>query len=353
MSPLPTPGKKKSIWPKLLIGGTVSLLALGGTGLLVWNHHKSTRLAMWRKEGLAAAVAGDNEKASRYLGSYLATKSHDLESRSEAYITAREQVESPNGQHISDTLKALKIILGDAPDRLEDREHLLRLYARLQRRPEALDTAAAVLAQIEALIKDEKDPAKLAALTEKLRPIKAECLGIKTEVLLGDLKIRDALNVCDEWIKAAPTALAPQMMRIDIRVRLGQPLDAVIKESQQAVAAKPRDPSTELLLGYALLHDGQKQRIEAAMWLRSAAKDLNPSDPAQAELVDIVVAQFNAMGARKTPSRSLKTSSSAAPRQKCATSSPAATGNRVSGRNASTCSPTSNPTPTPTPNFLP
>ncbi|HVT81072.1 MAG TPA: tetratricopeptide repeat protein [Phycisphaerae bacterium] len=283
--------KKKSIWPKILIG-TAVFLAVGATaGYFTLRHMNRTRNAAWRTDGLAAAAAGDNEKAAALLGRYIRVDPRDLDVL-EAYIAIREKVESPNGQHISDTVAALKAVLGIAPDRLDDREHLLRLYARLQRRPEALDTASAVLAQIDSELKTETDPAKRG----KLADIKAECLGIKANVLLGDLKTRDALNVCEEWLKAAPADLSPQMMRIDLRVRLGQPLDSVIADAQKAVTSKPQDPAAELLLGYALLHAGDTRRQEATMWLRSAAKDADPRHPKPADIVKIIVNQFNAIG---------------------------------------------------------
>ncbi len=276
----------KRIWLWLL--GSAGILVAVGTpaAYLGGRYYLKQRALGWRKEGMAAAAAGDNEKAADLLFLYLRHSPQDLDAL-EAFIGAREQVELPNGQHIAQTVSALKTVLGIVPDRLQDREHLLKLYVRIQRRPEALDTANAILAQISKMPKPQADK-------EDVRTIKAECLGLKTEALVGLNQSRDALNVADEWIAASPPgALPPQMMRMDIRFRLGTvQVDDIIKDAQAQADAHPKDASSELLLGYALLHAGEQRQQEATMWLRSAARDADP----HSDLVRILVAQFDTIG---------------------------------------------------------
>src|SRR5439155_10760843 len=98
------------------------------------------RVLAWREKGIAAAKAGDNAKAADLLVRYLQRRAGDEEALS-YYIRAREAAELPNGQHLAETIAALKLLLGQNPDRLDDRRHLLELYAKLEQRPEAIDTA--------------------------------------------------------------------------------------------------------------------------------------------------------------------------------------------------------------------
>src|SRR5262249_17458048 len=73
-------------------------------------------------------------------------------------------------------------------------------------------------------------------------------------------------------------------------------LDTVIAEAQQAANSKPKDPSRELLLGYALLHAGEDRQQEAIMYLKGAADDADPRSAGQADMINIIVTQFDSIG---------------------------------------------------------
>lgn len=293
---MPNPNRKKrSIWFWLLM--TCIVLAIVGlpTGYFGLRYYIKQRIIGWRADGMAAAEAGNNEKAAQFLALYIQRRPGDLQAL-ETYIKVREKVEMANGQHIAETVAALKMVLGLDPDRIEDRRHLLRLYAAMQRRPEALDTANALLGQIARLQKVEIEaghPEKAKALN----PMKAETLGIKADVLVGMQEPREALAVVEEWIAVAQDTagqniVEPQMKRIDIRLRLGQSLDGIIKEMQSLTDARPGDPGAKLLLGYAFLYSGEPKLQDTAQWLRSAARDVDPKSP----LAKTIVEQFDKLG---------------------------------------------------------
>src|SRR4051812_10117272 len=77
----------------------------------------------WRTDGIAASKAGDHERAATLLARYIRRDPSDAEALT-AYVTSREQAELPNGQHLGDTLAALKQLVGLNPGNLENQRHL-------------------------------------------------------------------------------------------------------------------------------------------------------------------------------------------------------------------------------------
>jgi len=269
--------KKKTIFIVLLL-----VVAIGGAGAYVGGKFMLRhRIARWREEGIAASVAGDHEKAASLLAGYLQRGPAGTDKYIEAlryYIISREQAELPNGQHFAETLAALKLLVGDQPDSLEDRRHLLRLYVKLERRPEALDTANAILSN--------------RAHPEWAKDL--ETLEIKSEVLTRLLQFREALNVAHDWTQAAPLDVKAQMARLSLRSRVGQPADAIVADAQALRAAHPGDPRFEFLVGYAYsLSDADADsRGQAVSWLKTAATRPDLSD----DLTQLIVAQFDNIG---------------------------------------------------------
>src|SRR5947209_708964 len=94
------------------------------------------RVARWGEQGIAASKAGDHALAVDLLVRYLQRHPDDPQKAMDYYITSREAAELPNGQHLAETVAAIKILLGKHPDRVDQRLHLLELYAKLEQRPE-------------------------------------------------------------------------------------------------------------------------------------------------------------------------------------------------------------------------
>jgi predicted Zn-dependent protease len=226
------------------------------------------RIKGWRADGIVASQAGDHPRAAELLVRYLQRRPEDVEALSH-YINSREKAELPNGQHLAETIGALRLILGLDPERIEDRRHLLDLYVKLDRRPEALDTANAILA------KHKRD---------------VRTLDLKTQVLMRMQQNRDALAVAQEWAAAEPGNINVHIARLTLRARLEHAPQAIIEDAQKLREAHPDDPKFELLQGFAYAQTGDD--AQAAHWLKAAAARPDPDDA----LVKLLVEQFDALG---------------------------------------------------------
>lgn len=226
----------------------VVLLAGSASAYFVARRILVRRTMSWRQEGIAASIAGDNEKAVTLLARYLNRRPQDIEALS-YYVNSRELVPLPNGQHLAQTVDGLKMLLALDPNRIDDRRHLMKLYYELDRGPEALDMAAAILA---------KKPKDLAALE------------IKTNVLTRQNENHEAMDAADAWAAAAPMLLQPQMMRIALEQRLGRSGDLIVADAAKLSEAHPGDPGFEFLQGFAFEQVGNNP--EAVRWLKIAAQ---------------------------------------------------------------------------------
>jgi tetratricopeptide (TPR) repeat protein len=233
----------------------------GGRRLLV------RRIQSWRQEGFAAAAAGDKARAADVLLRYLKRRPGDVEAL-RRYAGVREAVEMPDGRHLTEAVGALQLLLGEEPESLDDRRHLLELYVRLERRPEALDTAEAIL---------------------RRAPGDVRTAELKTEVLLKSGRDREALAAAQQWCKAAPLELKAHMARLALRARVGHPPSAVVADAAGLRQANPGDARFEILQGFAHGQVGEDE--EAARRLKSAAHTVT-----DAALAKTLIEQLDALG---------------------------------------------------------
>jgi tetratricopeptide (TPR) repeat protein len=261
------PKDRKKLWTYLIVlvvaGAILLPVAYQTARHLLWQ-----RVLGWRRDGLAAAKANDVATATDLLERYLKRDPRDLEVL-EVYAHCLEQKELAGAQNAVQTISTLRIILELDPTRLDDRRHLLDLYVRMDRRPEAMDMADAILAKL---------------------PKDARTLGIKTQLLADMNQDAAALDLAQQWVLAAPGELAPQMARISARFRLGQPADQIIADVQSVQAARPDDARAQLLLGFAYTQAGR--RADAATWLNAAAKHAEDNP----EFIETLVSQFDILG---------------------------------------------------------
>jgi tetratricopeptide (TPR) repeat protein len=237
------------------------------------------RIASWRASGIAASKSGDNFTAADLLARYLRRRPGDVDAL-EYYAHSRELAEEPNGQHLTETAIALKSILGLDPDRLDDRRHLLDLYVRMENRPQALDTANAILAK---------------------HPKDVRTLRIKTEMLVGLRQYRAAYDYAQAWSTLAPLDLQAHLNRLRIRALLAQTPGAILADAAALRAIHPDDPKFELIQGYAEILAGdlagggeetRKYEADAITWLKTAAAHPNLPD----EIATVLVEQFDRVG---------------------------------------------------------
>lgn len=244
----------------LLVG--LTLTYFGGRYILI------RRIAVWRADGMSAAAANDNPRAATLLEKYLRRRPDDIQALA-AYAHSRELAEEPNGQHLTETIVALKMLIGLDPNQMDARHHLLELYSRLERRPEAIDTANAILA---------KNPNDLPTLR------------IKADVLMKMGQDREALAVVEKWSKLAPLDLQANMDRVRLRKSLGQSNDLILSEAKKLHDDHPNDARFELLLGYAYSQINDDQ--QAGQWLKTAAKHPDLSE----EVAKTLVSLFDQLG---------------------------------------------------------
>src|SRR5437016_4981298 len=103
--------QKKSLVLVLLV-----LVVVGAGGSYGGFKYFAKRRALeWKRDGIAAAQAGDHERAAELLARYVQRYGGD-EGALTWYVKSRELVELPNGQHITDTLWGLKALLNIDPD---------------------------------------------------------------------------------------------------------------------------------------------------------------------------------------------------------------------------------------------
>ena len=251
---------------KIWIGILVLLLLGGGVvvgGKVLLRH----RAMQWRQQGLAAADAGDYAKSADLLARYLRRYGGDTRTLRQ-YVKVRELAELPNGQHLADTINALKLLLSRDPE-LDDRRHLLDLYVRLERAPEALDVANAILAT------NKND---------------SRTLKIKVDMLTRLHREREALGIAQDWIHSAPNDIDAQMAYFSLRSAVEQSSDVILADAKNLVDQHPNDPRFEMLLGsvYARLGDVPNAR----QWLNQAAGRTGLTE----DTVTIIVAQFDSLG---------------------------------------------------------
>lgn len=294
---------KKNNRKKLMLA--ILLLAIiGGAGAYAgYRMHRERQTRSWRAQGIAAALAGDNAKAADLLARYLQRQPADVEAL-ERFIIAREQVELPGGRHLAATISALRDLLREKPNRLQDRRHLLELYMKIDRRPEALDTANIILAQ------DPRD---------------YHTLELKTQVLARLGQYREALDVADKWTTLAPGA-ASHMARLQLRLRMEHPRQDVLNDARGLRVELEKLPSGkaqyELVMGAvcalasdnarseaaraggrgvasdraaAVRQEAAQLRQDAEKWLNAAAADTRPGD----DFAGMLVTQFDRLELNK------------------------------------------------------
>lgn len=258
--------RKASKATKIWIGVLVLLLVAGGA--LAGGKFVLRRRAMqWKAQGLAAADAGDYAKSADLLSRYLSRYGGDSRTL-RRYVQVRELAELPNGRHLTETVNALKLLISEDPE-LQDRRHLLDLYVRLERGPEALDTANSILSQVK---NDSRT------------------LQIKVDVLTRMHREREALGIAQDWAHSSPNDIDAQMAYFALRSAVEQSPDIILSDATKLLDQHKDDPRFEMLLGS--VYARQADVPHAREWLNKAA-----AHPQIAEAtVKTIVTQFDDLG---------------------------------------------------------
>ena len=256
---------------KLWIGLVVVLL-LGGAAFVGGKFVLRHRAMKWKEQGLAAADAGDYAKAADLLNRYLSRYGGDTRTL-RRYVEVRELAELPRGRHIAETVNALRLLISEDPE-LPDRRHLLDLYVRLERGPETLDAANAILS----LKGFEHD---------------SQTLKLKVETLTRMHREREALATAQEWVdpkKGVPNDFDGQMAYFELRSIVQQPAEQVLDDATKLQQGHANDPRYEVLLGSVYARQGDVPNTR--QWLNQAAGRSGVDEPT----IKTIIAQFDSLG---------------------------------------------------------
>ena len=205
----------------------LACLAVGGYG--VRKYYVRKRALAARVEGVAAAKAGDWERALHKMGIYVQVFPDDAEARF-YYARAREQVADPDGKHIREAIWNYRRVVELQPDHVEARYRLLDLYAQQHYFPETIDAANGILER-------KKDDPR--AMREK-----AKALAVLR-------RFSEALPVAQRCNEIAPLDLDVQILTLRLMHQIGQAKDAILARAEALNKSHANDARFELLLSVA------------------------------------------------------------------------------------------------------
>ena len=250
------------VWLSVFLGGAGGILYVGGRALLL------RRALELRDQGLAAAAAGDDARAADLLLQYIHRRPRDTDAI-RSYIQSRKRVPMTNATQYAETIGVLKLLITTEPENLDDQRYMLELDSKLERGPEAVDLADAILAKV---------------------PNDARTLQLKTEILLRMQSNQEALQSAEKWAAAAPDDIQAHIDRLTLYAQLGRPAQTIIADAQSLREKHPNDAKFEVLQGFAYAKTGDE--AQAVTWYQTAAKHPDLDDNVAQLLVD----QFDALG---------------------------------------------------------
>jgi predicted Zn-dependent protease len=252
------------VWLVVFIGGATGIAYVGGRALLL------RRALSIKAHGLEAARDGDDARAVDLLLQYIRRRPRDTDAV-RAYIASRKRVPMTNAQQYAETIGVLQLLIAAEPGNLDDQRYLLELDAKLERGPEAIDLANAILAKV---------------------PNDSKTLQIKTEVLIREQSNQEALQTAEKWAAAAPDDIHAHMARLTLYSQLGRPPQSIIDDATALLQAHPGDAKFEILQGVAYARAGQNYQAQALACFQTATKHPDLDDG----LAQILVDQFDGLG---------------------------------------------------------
>jgi len=239
--------RKKTV---ILVSSLLALVLAAGSAYVGYRLLLKRRVLTWREQGIAAARAGDHEKAAGLLLRYVQRYPRDVEALG-YYAKSRELAELPNGQHIAETIAALRLLVQFDPANLDNRRHLAELYARSERWPEALDTANAILGTDAPATGPAAGNVSKGSQNVAKHPDDLPTLKLKVQALSGLRRYREALDTAERWTRLAPSDVQGHIARLAMRAQLGQDPELVVADAAELAKAHPDDPGFQLLQGFA------------------------------------------------------------------------------------------------------
>jgi cellulose synthase operon protein C len=231
----------------LLLCGFLLIVGLGVGAFALHIYRVRSLYTDYRQRGLTAEKDGNNVVAVNLLEHYLLRYPDDLDVLA-AFARVRPKVEMPQGEHIKQTIAALRELIQRDPTRVEAWRESLELYYRVGMSSEAVDAANGLLA---------------------IAPKDAEAQQVKIGALMRLRRYADALSAAQARVAVAPDDWMAQINRIWAMNQLGHPSDELMGIADQLLQAHPDDQGALLL--QACTDEMASDFPNAAVQLRAAA----------------------------------------------------------------------------------
>ncbi len=285
-----TPSKARRLW--ILLGVVVAIGGIIG-GLFLFRHlRREAWLDENRTEGLRLLAEGDPEAALPFLGRVVNRQPPDAEVLL-AFAKAREAVPLEEGQHFMPAIQARLRLAELRPGDAELELDLMRLFARAGLAAEADLQAERILSRDPQNAEALRIRVQIAAMrgrNDEVQQLSAKLLA-RPDASFDELRTRAAaafqeqrdpeelLRQMRRWSLPASLEPARETLVADILFRTGK-----VEEAQRgldaAIAARPRDAGTVLMLVDMLDRLGQRERADA---LLAEAITLSPDREVVAE----------------------------------------------------------------------
>ncbi len=285
-----TPSKARRLW--ILLGVVVAIGGIIG-GLFLFRHlRREAWLDENRTEGLRLLAEGDPEAALPFLGRVVNRQPPDAEVLL-AFAKAREAVPLEEGQHFMPAIQARLRLAELRPGDAELELDLMRLFARAGLAAEADLQAERILSRDPQNAEALRIRVQIAAMrgrNDEAQQLSAKLLA-RPDASFDELRTRAAaafqeqrdpeelLRQMRRWSLPASLEPAREALVADILFRTGK-----VEEAQRgldaAIAARPRDAGTVLMLVDMLDRLGQRERADA---LLAEAITLSPDREVVAE----------------------------------------------------------------------
>lgn len=253
----------------ILTGGSAAVLAML-VGLYLYRMTQiEQEMAEHLELGMEAMEAEDYPTALDHLREYRRRNRDDVEVAYQL-ATAAQQVERPQGRHLSEAIAIYQDLLERDPSHEQAQRELLELYVQVRFDVEAIELADRLLQRF---------------------PDDAEIMRHKVTSLIRLRRLDEALELAEQAVELEPTHLPTHERVLEILRRLDRPGEDLVAWAQQYHEQYPEDPQFEALLGFA--YGVTRDSEQAVEWINRAA-DREVEDP---QLIRRLVTLLSGAGA--------------------------------------------------------
>ncbi len=238
----------------------VSLMAAGGGFYAYRKIQIRAKFERYRLDGLAAAAAGDNQRAVDLLGAYLQRYPDKNAEAMIAYARVRPLIPSESHDHLRSSIFVLRQLLKTYPklDLTPQRRQLLKLYVQTHLWAEALATADVLVPAGPTLTRDD-----------------ATVMEARAKAAYSLRNFGLSLECARQWVKLDPQNLEGQFLVLETANRTGQysetsPADShaptnEIELAEQLITAAHNDQDATGSTSRLAVADSDEQKARDAL----------------------------------------------------------------------------------------